>query len=50
MKIGEHIGKNVTYYEKYFNQTYSGYAYNVVYFLLILTIPKDNYEIRKIII
>ena len=30
MKIGEHIGKNVTYREKYFNQTYSGYVFETI--------------------
>ena len=85
MKIGEHIGKNVTYREKYFNQTYNGYVFETIIddgFVLFIAdvenerfhnaptyfqnkhpefwndeykskcwwIPKDNYEIRKLII
>lgn len=30
MKIGEHIGKNVTYREKYFNQTYNDYVFETI--------------------
>ena len=30
MKIGEHIGKIVTYREKYVNQTYNGYVFETI--------------------
>ena len=30
MKIGEHIGKNVTYRDEYFNQTHNGYVFETI--------------------
>ena len=30
MKIGEHIGKNVTYRDEYFNHTYNGYVFETI--------------------
>ena len=30
MKIGEHIGKKVTYRDKYVNQTHNGYVFETI--------------------